>query len=74
MPGDHQTADGIAGLEADAELVWLRMDEQGRAEKALLARPRRLRWEGRERRLTAETAETIELQWVDGVPEIVAKA
>ena len=74
MPGDHQTSDGIAGLETDAELVWLRVDQQGQAEKALLARPRRLCWEGRALRQTDETVEAIELQWVDGVPEVVAEA
>lgn len=71
---DSQTSHGLAGLEAEAELVWLRVDEYGRTEKALLARPRRLWWEGRDLWQTDEMVEAAGIEWGEGTPRVLTNS
>ena len=68
--GEGEESDDIAGLRAEAELVWIRVDEQGRPQRALLARPSRVWWQGEELWTTKEAVEAIELSWTDGVPQV----
>ncbi len=67
---EGKESDDIVGLRAEAELVWIRVDEQGQPQRALLAKPSRVWWQGEELWMTKEAVEALELSWADGVPQV----
>ena len=60
----------LGGLEAEAELIFVRVDAQGEPTQALLARPRRISWRGQELWQSDEAPDTLALHWADGQPRV----
>ncbi len=60
----------LGGLQAEAELIFVRVDAQGEPTQALLARPRRISWRGQELWQSDEPPDTLALHWADGQPRV----
>jgi len=59
----------IHGLQAEAELLFVRSDRADQPTEALLARPKRISWRGQELWQSDKAPDTLALHWEDGTPQ-----